>query len=81
MPDAITSYARIPNEVPPLLGCVADLVDVLACGPSYVAYSIFDSEGDMNLLGMEAVARVSGIGFDPNDENEVLHGPVLVVTE
>lgn len=81
MPDVYTHNARIPDEVPSLLGCVPELVDILACGPCYVAYSIFDSEGDVNPAAMNAVAKVSGIGFDLNDNDEILCGPVLVITE
>jgi hypothetical protein len=80
LPGVDTDYVIIPDEVPPLLGCVPGLVDILACGTQYVAYSIFDSEGDVNLAAMEAVAKVSGIEFNPNDDDEVLRGPVMVVT-
>ena len=71
----------MPNAVPTLLGCVSELVDVLACGPSYVAYSIFDCEGEVNPAAMEAVAKASGVSFDLDDEDAILCGAVLVVTE
>ena len=69
----------MPERVPGLLGCALGLVDVLACGPGYVAYSVFDCEGPVNEAAMAAVAEVSGAGFDLDDEDTVLCGPVLVV--
>ena len=62
-----------------LLGCAPALVDVLASGCGYLVYSVFDCEGEVNLAGMAAVAEVTGLGFDPSNEDEVLRGPVLVV--
>ncbi|MGI4734142.1 MAG: hypothetical protein ACRYG7_03095 [Janthinobacterium lividum] len=55
------------------------MIDVLASGPDYVAYSIFDYEGDVNPAAMAAVAEVSGMSFDSDDEDAVLQGPVLLV--
>jgi hypothetical protein len=81
MPDAETGFARVPPQVPPLLGCVPGLVDVLACGQGYVAYSVFDSEGEVNWEAMIAVAAVSGVVFDSKDEDSVLRGPVLLAIE
>lgn len=81
MPDPTTGFAKVPEQVPTLLGCVPELVDVLASGPGYVAYSVFDSEGEVNYAAMDAVAEVSGIPFEPEDEDIVLRGPVMVVTQ
>lgn len=66
-------------RVAELLGCVPELVDVLASGPDYVVWSVFDCEGAVNIGAMAAVAAVSGVVFDTTTEDEVLRGPVLVV--
>ena len=79
IPNATTGFVRIPAQVPALLGCALELVDVLASGPDYVAYSIFDCEGDINPAAMAAVAEVSGVSFDLSDEDTLLCGAVLVV--
>ena len=79
MPNPITGFAQVPEQVPALLGCTLGLVDVLASGPGYVAYSVFDCEGETNYAAMDAVAVVSGVTFDPDNEDSVLCGPVLVV--
>lgn len=81
MPDPETGFARVPEQVPGLLGCPPELVDVLASGPEYVAYSVFDCEGEANPAAMAAVAAVSGGAFDSEDEDAVLRGAVLVVQE
>ena len=79
MPDPATGFARVPDQVPGLLGCAPRLVDVLASGPEYVAYSVFDSEEEANPAAMAAVAAVSGVAFDSEDEDAVLRGAVLLV--
>ena len=79
MPDPVTGFVRVPDQVPGLLGCAPGLVDVLASGPEYVAYSVFDSDEDANPTAMAAVAAVSGVAFDADDEDAVLRGAVLVV--
>lgn len=81
LPDPVTSFATVPEQVPVLMGCARNLVDVLVSGPGYVAYSVFDCEGPVNEAAMAAVAEVSGVGFDSIDEDAVLCGPVLVVLE
>ena len=81
LPDPATRLARVSAEVPILLGCAPELVDILTTGPSFVAYSIYDSEGEVNPAAMEAVAQVSGVSFDLEDEDAVLRGAVLLVTE
>ena len=81
MPDAVTGFVGVPEQVPTLLGCASKLVDVLACGPEYVAYSVFNCEGESNPEAMAAVAAVSGVAFDSEDEDAVLRGAVLVVQQ
>lgn len=78
--DLSTSFAAVPQEVSVLMSCVPELVDVLASGPGYIAYSVFDYEGPVNQAAMAAVAKVSGIAFDVEDEDAVLCGPVLVIS-
>ena len=46
-----------------------------------MAYSVFDSEEEANPAAMAAVAAVSGVAFDAEDEDAVLRGAVLVVRE
>ena len=79
MPNPATGFARVPDQVPGLLGCAPELVDVLASGPEYVAYSVFDSDGEANPAAMAAVAAVSGVAFDAEDEDAILRGAVLIV--
>lgn len=78
-PDQAGKYVPVPEQVSVLLNCAPELVDVLASGPGYVAYSVFDSEGEVNQGAMLAVAAVSGVAFDSEDEDAVLCGPVLLV--
>ena len=80
MPNPETGFARVSEQVPVLLGCAPDLVDIQACSSSYVAYSVFDYEGGSpNETAMEELAKLTGHPFDPEDEGSVLRGPVLVV--
>lgn len=73
-------YAKVSKETAAFLGCPKGFVDVLDCGPDYVAYSIFDNEGDTNPLAMAALSTVSGHTYDAEDEDQILHGPILLVT-
>lgn len=79
LPDPTTGFAGVPDQAPALMGCAHELVDVLACGPHYVAYSVFDDEGPVNQVAMAAVTEVSGIVFDTEDEDAVLRGAVLII--
>jgi|GEM_PF-5599779 len=72
-------FVQVPPQAASLLGCAPSLVDVLATGPGYVAYSIFDSEQEPNPAAMAAVSELTGISFDAADEDELLCGPVLIV--
>lgn len=81
LPDRESGYARITMREASILGCSGKLVDVLASGPNYVAYSIFDYEGgELNLPAMRILSEVSPTSFDEGDEDSFLFGPVLVVT-
>ena len=79
MPDSITGLVRVPPQAAELLECAPSLVDVLASGPDYVAFSIFDFEGEVNPAAMAAVAELSGHDFDEADEDHALAGPILIV--
>ncbi|MET4072952.1 hypothetical protein [Hymenobacter sp. UYCo722] len=79
MPDPATGLVGVPAAVPILLECAAELVDVLASGPGFVAYLIFDCEGEVNPAAMAAVGELAGVGFELDDEDAVLRGPVLVI--
>lgn len=81
-PDGLSvqvGFAQVLERVAVLLDCTPELVDVLASGPEYVAYSIFDSEGEVNLSAMVAVTEISGVAFEAEDEDAVLRGAVLIV--
>jgi hypothetical protein len=80
-PDQAGKYVPVLEQVSVLLNCAPELVDVLASGPGYVAYSVFDSEGEVNREAMAAVAAVSGVSFDLEDEDAILCGAVLVVNQ
>lgn len=79
LPDSLSGFTHVPERVAMLLGCAPGLVDVLANGPKYVAYSIFDSEDEVNHEAMAAVAAVSGATFDAEDEDMILCGAILIV--
>ena len=53
---------------------------VLASGQVYIVYCIFDCEGEINPEAMTAVEALTGGSFNAENEDEVLRGPVLVVT-
>jgi hypothetical protein len=78
-PEIINGFANVPDQVPTLLSCLPDLVDVLAIGPDYVVYSVFDSDGGVNTSAMDVVSALTGIYFNPDDEDMLLCGPILVV--
>lgn len=78
--DLTTRFTAVPQEVSVIMNCAPELVDVLASGSNYVAYSIFDYEGPVNHAAMTAVAQVSGVTFDAEDEDSMLCGPVLVIS-
>lgn len=77
--DGVAVFSKIPSQVPVLLDCRPEVVDILASGPHYVAYSIFDFEGSTNLLAMEALTVLSGVSFSMNEEDTILCGPILIV--
>jgi hypothetical protein len=79
LPDAMSGFVQVPAQVSELLGCLPGLVDILASGPGYVAYSVFDSEEKVNHAAMVAVAEASGIEFDEEDEDMTLRGAILLI--
>lgn len=80
LPEPKRGFAAVTERITELLGCAPNLVDVLASGADYVAYSVFDCDGPVNRAGMAAVAEVSGVAFDADDADAILCGPVLVVS-
>lgn len=62
-----------------LLGCVPELVDVLASGSGYLIYSIFDCDGMANLEAMTAFTKLTDVELDASSDEDLLRGPVLVV--
>ena len=73
-------YAQVSHQVASFLGCSEGFVDVLDCGPNYVAYSIFDYEGAPNQPAMDALSAVSSHAYDAEDDDQALQGPILLVT-
>ena len=78
--DPTSGFVRATRQIAELLGCRPGLVDVLARTPDYVVYSVFDCDAGVNETAMKAVAELTGISFDPANDDEVLCGSVLVVT-
>ena len=79
--ESLVKGSNLPMErIAELMGCGSGMIDVQASGPNYVIYTIFDYDGPVNLLGMAEVARLSGVPLDPEEEDEQLCGPILVVT-
>lgn len=81
MPDSATGFVGVPEQVSALMGCVPELIDVLASGPQYVAYSIFDFAGPVNHAAMVAMTEISGVIFTLEEYDTVLCGPILIVRE
>lgn len=81
LPDPVSGFVGVPEQVPILMSCMPELVDVLASSPQYVAYSIFDFEGPVNQAAMVAMTAISGAIFDLEDDDTTLCGPVLIVRE
>ena len=81
LPDPGTGFARVQEQVATMLGCSLSLVDVLASSTHYVAYSVFDCQGELNIEAMTAVSSLTGIAFDPNSNDEALLGPILIVQQ
>lgn len=74
LPDSILEQVSL------LFGCVPSMVDVLASGPDYTVYSVFDYEGGgVNLEAMRAVSKVTGTFFDEKNEDYILRGPILLI--
>ena len=78
LPDLVTGLVQVPKQVPGLLGCAPMLVDVLASAPDYIAYSVFDHDGQVNHAAMEALAKLTGVSFGEN-EDSILRGAVLLI--
>jgi hypothetical protein len=74
-----TPFAEVPPQAAALLGCTYSLVDVLANGPGFVVYTIFDSEEAANPGATQAVSALTGTNFDVTNEDELLRGPVLII--
>ncbi|QKG52256.1 hypothetical protein [Hymenobacter sp. BRD67] len=80
LPSTPTGFARVTSRVVEELGCPPHLIDVQACGPGFVAYTIADHEGEPNELGMLALAKATGYTYSVEDDDTVICGPVLIVT-
>ena len=62
LPTPETGFAKASEQVAAALGCTLSAIDVLDCGPNFVAYSIFDYEGGpgedgMSQEGLEALMK------------------------
>ena len=82
LPSPDTGYVSVTTRAAQELGCSPELVDVLDCGPDFVAYSIFDYEGEVNSEGTLAVMRWSKHPkvYRDADSYDQLCGPILLVT-
>ncbi|MDO7851369.1 hypothetical protein [Hymenobacter convexus] len=78
LPDA-SGRAQVTQAVADALGCHVSLLDVLASGPGYVAYSIFDCEGDVNAAVIPLLKAVTKTEWGNENEDEVLRGNILVI--
>lgn len=81
LPDIQTGLVPYSSRAASLLGCAPQLVDILACGPDFVVYSIFDYEGAANVKAMAALSRIIGHQFDISDDEQIIRGPVLLIQE
>lgn len=81
LPTVTTKFVSGAGEAAKLLGCSPGLVDVLASGPGYAAFSVFDHDGEPNLEVMRVLSELTSAPFDPAEEDELLSGPVLVVRQ
>ncbi len=80
--DALFTFLPTQDQIghaATLLECLPSLVDVLASGPDYVIYTVFDSDGEINEPAMWVSWNLTGILFTTQDEDLTLRGPVLVV--
>jgi hypothetical protein len=73
-------YAVVTERIAKLLDCSINGVDILASSDDYVAYSIFDNEGETNLPAMITLSILTGYSFDPEIEDEILSGNILIIT-
>jgi hypothetical protein len=69
------------ESIAKLLGCQSELIDVLASGTEFVAYSIFDFEGGHpNEAGMRQLTKLTGLEFGMDDDTTIL-GPLLIIRQ
>lgn len=80
LPDETTGFVSKTSGAAAVLDCPPGLVDVLASGRDYVAFSVFDHEGEPNLEAMRVLSALTGTAFDAADEDELLRGPILLIT-
>ncbi|MGI4736152.1 MAG: hypothetical protein ACRYG7_13455 [Janthinobacterium lividum] len=80
LPNETTGFVDEASRVATVLDCAPGLVDVLASGRDYVAFSVFDHEGEPNPDAMEALSDLTGTKFDIDEEDDLLRGPILFVT-
>lgn len=79
LPDPATGFARVTERVAQELGCANSLVDVLDSAAEYVAYSIFDCEGQENREAFRALTTLSKHPYDSSDPDHTLFGPILLI--
>jgi hypothetical protein len=68
------------DKIATLLKCEPSQVDVLASGQGYTMYSVFDSEGKVNALAMQAFTELTGVQLNADWEEDQLRGIVLAIT-
>jgi len=79
LPDSETGLVPTSEVAAILLGCAPQVVDILACGPNWVMYSIFDHEGAANAQAMAVLSQMTGYELNMSDDDQIMRGPVLLV--
>ena len=67
------------EHVAGLLNCRAELIDVLASGPDYAMFSIFDCQGYLNPAVMEVFFAITGVKSSVDPEEDELRGPIMLI--
>lgn len=81
LPDT-AGFAQVSDQVAEHLGCDVALVDVLDSGVDFVAYSIFDGDGEINKDAIQALKAISKHApvYDSEEEEDLLRGAVLLIS-
>lgn len=67
------------HKVAELLRARPSLVDVLAAGHGYAIYAVFDHDGPLNPMAMQAFTQLTGVAIEADCEEDALRGPVVTL--